>query len=106
MLRLALVACPVALSPGGARTAPHPLASKNFQNTIQKKFAIRFQKLRCPATCGTDGAGGALRRSRRLARAAEKAPYVKYIQGDVHSIYKVKLGVRHARAAPLPTLTS
>lgn len=99
-----------------ARTAPvstQPLTiSKNFQNSIQKKFAFRFQNLRPPAyvTARGAGAGGALKRSRRLARLAEKAPYVKYIQGDVHSIYKLKLGVRlrHARAMspPLPTLTS
>lgn len=35
--------------------------------------------------------------------AAEKVPYAKHIQGDVHSIYKLKLGVRHARAPPAPT---
>lgn len=94
----------------GSRTAPpHPLTSKNLKNSIEKKFAIRFQKLRWPVSAARGaGAGGAHRRSRRLARLAEKAPYVKYIQGDVHSIYKLKLGVRHARAArpPLPTLTS
>lgn len=97
----------------GRPEGPHCTAAPTYyieklQKSDTKKVRVPFPKV---ASAAVGGAGRRGRRAQTFAatgRLAEKAPYVKYIQGDVHSIYKLKLGVRHARAArpPLPTLTS